>query len=51
MQELICYCFGYSAEDIRQDVFTNGRSLIMEEIRATKQLGGCQCATNNPKGR
>ena len=51
MKELICYCFNYSSEDIRQDVLANGRSLIMEEISTAKQLGSCQCAAKNPKGR
>ncbi len=26
--ELICYCFGYSVNDIEADAITNGRSLI-----------------------
>ena len=51
MKQLVCYCFDYSAEDIRQDVIANGRSLIMEEIRIAKQFGGCQCAVKNPSGR
>jgi hypothetical protein len=51
VKQLVCYCFDYSAEDIRQDVIANGRSLIMEEIRIAKQFGGCQCAVKNPSGR
>lgn len=51
VKELVCYCFEYSEEDIRRDVFTNGRSLIMEEIIAAKQFGSCQCEVKNPKGR
>ena len=51
VNELVCYCFDYSMEDIRRDVIANGRSLIMEEIKAAKQFGGCQCAVKNPKGR
>ena len=49
--DLICYCFKYTSDDIRQDFFENGKSLIMEKIIAEKQLGGCHCATKNPKGR
>ncbi|MDY0222025.1 MAG: hypothetical protein RBR67_12880 [Desulfobacterium sp.] len=49
--ELICYCFGYSVNDIEVDVIKNGRSLILEKIVAEKLVGGCNCADKNPKGR
>ncbi len=32
--ELICYCFGYSVNDIEFDAIKNGRSLIMIKIVA-----------------
>jgi hypothetical protein len=51
VKDLICYCYGYSVEDIRKDVIANGRSLITEKIKVAKQFGNCQCATKNPKGR
>jgi hypothetical protein len=51
MQELVCYCFGYTASEIERDVALNGRSTIMEKILAEKKTGGCQCADKNPKGR
>jgi len=51
MQELICYCFDYSREDIIRDVLQNGRSLIMEKIESEKRFGNCRCALKNPKGR
>lgn len=50
-RELICYCFGYTAEDIRRDVATHGHSTILEKITAEKRQGNCQCATRNPAGR
>ncbi|NOY69413.1 MAG: hypothetical protein GXP53_07980 [Deltaproteobacteria bacterium] len=49
--DLVCYCFGYSAEDIRADFIKKGKSLIMEKIINEKQLGRCDCANKNPKGR
>ena len=49
--DLICYCFGYTAEDIVKDTLENDRSLIMERIEAEKKLGGCNCSEKNPKGR
>jgi hypothetical protein len=51
VKELICYCFEYSTDGIRQDYLKNGRSTIMEKIQREKKLGNCQCATKNPKGR
>jgi hypothetical protein len=50
-KKIICYCFGHSVEDVRNDVLRNGRSLIMEHIVAEKRAGGCDCAMTNPKGR
>jgi bacterioferritin-associated ferredoxin len=49
--ETICYCFGYSSQDIREDARRHGRSTIMERIMAESKAGGCNCAARNPKGR
>ncbi len=49
--DLICFCFGYSTEDILKDYHTNGRSTIKEKIEFEKRLGNCQCAVKNPTGR
>lgn len=51
MTRQICFCFGYSEEDIRQDVLQHGRSLILERIASEKKAGGCRCAETNPTGR
>lgn len=52
MENRICYCFGYSEEDITKDILkNNGRSLIMERILSEKKGGGCNCDTNHPLGR
>lgn len=48
---LICYCFGYTRNDLEQDFIKNGKSLIMGKIMAEKRLGRCQCVTNNPSGK
>jgi len=50
-QGLICYCFGYTAEDIRADLAENGLSTIMARIMKEKKKGRCNCASTNPKGR
>jgi hypothetical protein len=51
MSEVVCYCFGYTADDIRQDHETHGHSTILEKIKLEKKFGNCQCAVKNPKGR
>jgi len=51
MPRLICYCFGFTEEDLRQDILEHGRSLIMERIVSEKKNGRCQCAEKNPAGR
>jgi hypothetical protein len=51
MAKQICFCFNYTADDILKDLEKNGRSTIMERIRAEKKKGGCQCAVFNPKGQ
>jgi hypothetical protein len=52
MNKLICYCFGYSEQDIEHDVINNnGRSLILEKIKASKLDGTCPCHEKNPKGK
>ena len=48
---LICYCFGYTKDDIEQDFIRNRRSVIMKKITAEKKMDGCDCANKNPKGR
>ncbi|MBU0483499.1 MAG: hypothetical protein KKB30_03160 [Proteobacteria bacterium] len=48
---LICYCFGYTTEDIKQDFLANGRSLIMARIIDDKKNEKCHCESTNPKGR
>jgi len=48
----ICYCFGYSEEDIVRDVReNNGTSLIMERILSEKKQGACNCTVKHPLGR
>ena len=50
-KNLICYCFGYTTEDIEKDYIENGRSLIMNRIIGEKKNGQCRCESTNPKGR
>lgn len=51
-RKLICYCFGYSEEDIITDVNENkGRSSILEKIVNEKKNGACRCGTTHPLRR
>ncbi|MBI2264011.1 MAG: hypothetical protein HYU64_02370 [Armatimonadetes bacterium] len=50
MDDLICYCFGYTAKDIEQDAAVNGKSTIFDLILSKKKTSGCWCADKNPKG-
>ena len=52
MAKLICYCYGYTDEDIIKDLVDHdGKSTILERIKAEKKAGNCQCDVKNPKGR
>ena len=50
-EELVCYCLGYTREDIREDAARYGRSVIFERIVAASRAGACYCAVSNPRGR
>ena len=48
----ICYCFDYSEDDIRRDLFEGkGTSSILERIVSEKKKGTCRCATLHPESR
>lgn len=49
--KIICYCFGYTVKNIRDDYLKNGQSLIVKRIMAEKRAGACLCAEKNPGGR
>ena len=49
--ELVCFCFNNTKNQIFKDFVENGRSIIMEKIAAEKKAGGCDCAIKNPKKR
>ena len=52
MADQLCFCFGYTDEDIIDDVLKNrGVSTILERIVNEKKKGGCNCGTNHPLGR
>lgn len=51
-KNLVCYCFGYSEEDVVKDVMGNGGiSSILERILSEKKKGACNCKFNHPEGK
>lgn len=46
----VCYCFGHTAEGIRDEVRRTGRSTVVASITAKVKAGECSCDTMNPKG-
>lgn len=46
----LCYCFGHSAESIREDWAQTGKSTILESIKAEVKAGNCRCEVTNPSG-
>lgn len=51
MEDIVCYCFGYSVQDIEEDIRQHGKSTIIERIVAEKHAEACHCAEKNPKRR
>jgi len=46
----LCYCFGYSREDVRRDIETAGITSVPDKIKAAVQRGFCACEAKNPSG-
>lgn len=46
----LCYCFGYTREDIRRDIEQRSSTDIPERIKAEIQAGFCACEVKNPSG-
>jgi hypothetical protein len=47
----VCYCFGFTAEQLVQDVIAEGRSTIRAYIESQVRTGKCRCELTNPAGR
>lgn len=46
----LCYCFGYTRQDVRRDLAEQGRTGIPEKIKAEIAAGFCACEAKNPSG-
>lgn len=46
----ICYCFGWTREQIDDEIARTGKSLAIEDITVKIKTLGCDCQRNNPSG-
>ena len=46
----LCYCFGFTERDIREEVDKTGETTIPQRIRALIKNGMCACSAKNPSG-
>lgn len=46
----ICYCFGFTVADLRNDIASRGETEIPASITAEVRAGHCACEVRNPEG-
>jgi hypothetical protein len=46
----LCYCFGHSAESMREEWIRTGKSTVLETVKAEVKAGTCHCEVTNPAG-
>lgn len=46
----LCYCFGHSAESLREEWLRTGKSAILDAVKAEVKAGHCRCDVTNPSG-
>ena len=46
----LCYCFGFSEEDVREEIRAQGRTTISYRIKSLVKDGMCACEERNPSG-
>jgi len=47
----VCYCFGFTRQDIWDEIRQKGKSTIAEQIKLEVKAGNCACEVKNPSGR
>jgi len=47
----LCYCFGVTRQDIREEIQRTGNSTVAERIKAEVKAGHCACEVKNPSGK
>ena len=52
MSSVICYCFGYTDDDIAKDAEEHhGHSTILDRITEAKKHNRCECEVRHPEKR
>jgi len=46
----VCYCFGFTVADLRNDITSRGETDIPASITAEVRAGHCACEVKNPRG-
>ncbi len=49
--DLVCYCFLYSRQDIEDELKASGDTTIFDRITAEVKAGNCACEVRNPSGK
>jgi hypothetical protein len=47
----VCYCFGFTRQDIQEEIRVTSQSTIAERIAAEVEAGRCACEIKNPSGK
>ncbi len=47
----VCYCFGFTHQDIWDEIRRTGKSTVAERITAEVKAGNCACEVKNPSGK
>ena len=47
----ICYCFGFTCQDISDEIRRTGNSTVAKRIAAEIEAGRCACEVRNPSGK
>jgi len=47
----ICYCFGFTRQDIWDEIRRTGKSTAAKRITAEVRAGNCACEVKNPSGK
>ena len=47
----VCYCFGFTRKDIKNEIAEAGRSTAADRITAEVKAGNCACQVKNPSGK
>jgi hypothetical protein len=47
----VCYCFGFTRQDIWDEICDTGKSTVAKRITAEIEAGRCACEVRNPSGK